>query len=98
MTAVQSAAHEGPDLPPMSEHLSQTPIENIIRLMVCAVACGLTDEKDSAWVYSEDFAICCTYIGFDFAQIRQIRNMHMDGRLNVQRIAGLFNGRGGMND
>lgn len=82
----------------MTEHLSCTPISNIIRMMVAAVACGLTDKDADRWVHSKDFAILCTWIGFGFEQIRQIRNMHVDGRLNTKRIASIFYGQGGNND
>jgi hypothetical protein len=79
--------HEGPALPPMTEHLSKTPIENIQNLLVHIIANGIGDEN---WVHTPDFEMYCFYAGMDRPHVRRIREMTVAGTLNARHVAATF--------
>lgn len=76
----------GPDLPPLTPRLSNTPLVRLQSLFAYVLVKGLT-EKDTPWVNSQDFDAVCEYAGLQGATPDRIRDLYNSGLMNFKRIS-----------
>lgn len=93
MSAVLSTVHEGPDLPPVTDHLSRTPAENLKSLFVHAIVQALRD-CDTAWINSPEFVTICEYAGLDDYVPERIRAAYNRGLIDPHRLENWNTGLG----
>lgn len=83
---------DGPDLPPLTPGLRNTPPEAVQNLFGTVFMFGL-QEEDRQWVMSDDYLLVADLAGINLDLAERVRSMFLAGQINRATFTGVIPSR-----